>query len=219
MSSYVFMKVLESAPNRYDFGIKLISLGKINRIYDKLAFMIKESDKILDIGCGTGALTLRFARKKAMVKGIDINSGMLDVAKKKVKQENLLNNAIFEEKGIVELDSEKDSYYDVISCGLVFSELSEEEINYGLKEIYRILKSDGSLIVVDEVIAKNIFKKMLNTLIKIPILIFTYIITQTTTHAMKNPLKLIESQGFKIYEYEFNRLENFMILKAKKKEN
>jgi len=32
MASYVFMKILESAPQRYDRGINILSLGQIGKI-------------------------------------------------------------------------------------------------------------------------------------------------------------------------------------------
>ena len=35
MSSYVFMKVLESAPERYDLGLRLLSHGRIADVYEK----------------------------------------------------------------------------------------------------------------------------------------------------------------------------------------
>ncbi len=74
------MNILESTPSRYDKGIRIFTLGKIDKIYDHLTSYIKEGQKILDIGCGTGALTLRAAQKGAKVKGIDVNPQMLAIA-------------------------------------------------------------------------------------------------------------------------------------------
>jgi len=73
MSVYILMKILESAPSRYDRSIYILTLGKLDKIYDRLTSRIKKGQTILDLGCGTGALTLRAARKGAKVKGIDIN--------------------------------------------------------------------------------------------------------------------------------------------------
>ena len=50
MSTYVMMKILESAPKRYDWGIRLLTLGKLDKIYDRLASRIKKGDKVLDLG-------------------------------------------------------------------------------------------------------------------------------------------------------------------------
>lgn len=61
MSTYVLMRILESAPSRYDLGIRMLTLGKLDAIYDKLTSSIAEKHRVLDIGCGTGALSLRAA--------------------------------------------------------------------------------------------------------------------------------------------------------------
>ena len=84
MSSFVWMKVLESAPERYDRGIRMLSGGRIEEAYDRIAKLIAAPGKrILDIGCGTGGVTLACAARGAAVTGIDIDAGMLEVARKK----------------------------------------------------------------------------------------------------------------------------------------
>ena len=77
MSTYVLMKILESAPGRYDAGLRILTLGRLDKAYDRLASHISKGQKVLDIGCGTGALVIRAALQGAFVKGIDINSGMI----------------------------------------------------------------------------------------------------------------------------------------------
>ncbi|MCK5304561.1 MAG: methyltransferase domain-containing protein, partial [Candidatus Heimdallarchaeota archaeon] len=67
------MNVLESSPHRYDRGIKILTLGKIDEIYDRLIANINKGDRVLDIGCGTGLLSIRAINKGASVVGIDIN--------------------------------------------------------------------------------------------------------------------------------------------------
>lgn len=80
------MKILESAPNRYDRGIYILTLGKLDKIYNRLTSYVKKGQKVLDLGCGTGALTLKAVQKGAKVKGIDINLQMLEIAEKKAKK-------------------------------------------------------------------------------------------------------------------------------------
>ncbi len=135
MSTYILMKILESAPSRYDRGIYLLTLGKINKVYDHLSSYIKEGQKVLDIGCGTGALTIKAAKKGAQVKGIDVNPQMLEIARKKMEKENLTKNVELQEMGVAELGSEESESYDVVMSGLTFSELTQDELNYTLKEI------------------------------------------------------------------------------------
>jgi ubiquinone/menaquinone biosynthesis C-methylase UbiE len=62
MSTYVLMKIFEVFPRRYDKGIRLLTFGKLDKVYDRLVSPIKKGDRVLDIGCGTGAISLRAAR-------------------------------------------------------------------------------------------------------------------------------------------------------------
>lgn len=217
MSTYVLMKILESSPNRYDKGIGLLSLGKINKIYDKLTSNIKEGDKVLDIGCGTGSLTLRAAVKGATVTGIDINTGMLEIAQKRVNEAGFPEKVVLRDMGVAEIDTEPDESYDVVMSGLCFSELSFDEQTYALNEIYRLLKPNGLLLIADEVVPKNIFKRIINLIIRIPLIIITYILTQNTTKAVKGLDTKISDASFNIQEINRNRLENFVTIIATKK--
>jgi len=215
MSTFILMKILESAPSRYDRGIYILTLGKLDKVYDRLTSRIKKGQTILDLGCGTGALTLRAAQKGAKVKGIDINAQMLEIAQKQVIKKNLLQNINLCEMGVAELETEKSDIYDMVMSGLCFSELSEDELIFTLKEVKRILKPGGFLLVADEVRPKNILKRILNGIVKFPLVIITYIITQTTIHSIENLPEKIKESGLLMESVRLNNMENFIEVVAK----
>ena len=81
MFSYIFMKILESRPWRYDSGINVLSIGHGKKIKNEIvANWIKPGIKMLDVGCGTGELLAIAAKAGADITGIDISEGMLQVA-------------------------------------------------------------------------------------------------------------------------------------------
>ena len=206
------MKVLESAPDRYDRGIRILTFGKLDKSYDRLASHIKSGHKVLDIGCGTGALTLRAAQKGANVKGIDVNLRMLEIAQKRAREMHVAENVEFCEKGVAELDGEGSENYDIVMSGLCFSELTEYEVIYALKEIKRILRPRGILLIADEVRPKSLSKRVFHWLIRLPLGIITYILTQTATHPVENLPEMTEKAGFVIESVRLNRMEDFMEL-------
>jgi len=212
------MKILESAPRRYDKGIYLLTLGRLNKTYDHLTLYIQKGQRVLDLGCGTGALTLRAAQKGAKVKGIDVNSQIIEIAQSRARHKNLANNIALYEMGVAELGNEKSESYDIVMSGLCFSELTDNELIYTLKEVKRILKSGGLLLVADEARPKNIVKRICNFLIRFPLVIITLIITQTTTHAVKNLSEKIKETGLLIESIKLSKLENFITLVGKKSE-
>jgi ubiquinone/menaquinone biosynthesis C-methylase UbiE len=216
MSTYILMKILEYAPGRYDKGIRILTLGRLDKTYDRLISHIKNGQRALDLGCGTGALTLRAARRGGKVKGIDINPQMLNIAQKRVDEANLAPNVELCEMGVAELGGERPESYDVVMGGLCFSELTEDELLYTLREVRRILKPGGLLLIADEVRPKSISKLILNWLMRLPLAIVTYIITQASTNAVRNLPEGIEGEGLVIESVKLNKMGNFIELVARK---
>jgi len=207
--SYVFMKVLESAPSRYDRGISLITLGRVSQAYDRLASRIDDGWKVLDIGCGTGAMTLRATQRSARVVGIDVNSQMLEIARQRLEGKGLLDRAELREQGVAELSGESEAQYDAVTSGLVFSELTENERVYALRQIRRLLKAGGLLLIADETVPSGWLKRILHWLVRLPLLVITYILTQTSTGAIRNLPEMILEAGFVIEEKRSNWLGDF----------
>ncbi|MGD8605677.1 MAG: methyltransferase domain-containing protein, partial [Myxococcales bacterium] len=84
MSSFVWMKLLESAPERYDRGLRLLSAGRIQEVYEAIADRVAAPGRrILDMGTGTGSVALACAARGAKVVAIDINAQMLEIARAK----------------------------------------------------------------------------------------------------------------------------------------
>jgi ubiquinone/menaquinone biosynthesis C-methylase UbiE len=216
MSTYILMKILESSPCRYDRGIRLLSFGKIDKIYDRLSSHIRSGQYVLDIGCGTGALSLRAALNGATVKAIDVNSQMLEIARKKADEARLLQNIQLVEMGVAELGNEKANSYDIVMSGLCCSELTDDELMFTLFQVNRILKPGGRLLVADEVLPDALFHKIISNIIRIPLKIITYLLTQTTTHAIKKLPQKISQSGLEIQSIHHNKLHNFTELVAKK---
>jgi demethylmenaquinone methyltransferase/2-methoxy-6-polyprenyl-1,4-benzoquinol methylase len=210
------MKILESAPGRYDKGIRILTLGRLGKAYDRLTSHIRKGQKILDLGCGTGALTIRAAQKAANVKGIDINSQMLEIAQNRAAEANLAQNVELCEMGVAELGGEESESYDIVMSGLCFSELTEDELLYTLREVKRILKPEGLLLIADEVRPKSISKMILNWLIRVPLVTITYLITQTTTKAVRNLPEKVEKAGLVIQSIKLSKIENFIELVGRK---
>ncbi|NIT36119.1 MAG: methyltransferase domain-containing protein [candidate division Zixibacteria bacterium] len=210
------MKVLESAPRRYDRGIRILTCGKLDRAYERLAAYIKRGQLVLDLGCGTGALTLMAARRGAHVKGIDVNPQMLEVGRERFQKEGLTEYVELAEMGVAELEAERSASYDVVTSGLCLSELSADELSYTLREVVRILRPGGLLLVADEARPRNILKRVLNGLLRFPLVVITYVITQTTTRSVEDLPGKLRDAGFIVERVRSSWMENFVELIARK---
>lgn len=209
MFSYVFMKVLESTPRRYDLGINLLSLGKVKKVKKDIADLVEEGERVLDIGCGTGALAIMMAERGAKVVGFDVSRGMLEVARETVASKGLKDRLDLKELGVTEMDNFEDESFDKAAATLVFSELSRDEQEFALREARRVLKEGGQLIIADEVAPEidtccfhclliSALKKATYHLFRLPLLVVTYSLTQTTTRPVEGLKERVMEAGFKI---------------------
>jgi ubiquinone/menaquinone biosynthesis C-methylase UbiE len=137
--------------NRYDSTVQLLTLGQSKRLrtWTIDAAKIRSGESILDVGCGTGELT-RFAKRAAgetgQVFGIDASPEMIDVAREKAAREKL--NIEFRLEPIEHL-SFADNSFDAVLSSLMMHHLPQDLKRAGLSEIYRVLRPNGRLVIVD----------------------------------------------------------------------
>ena len=137
--------------SEYDIFSSLMGMG-VNRPNSRMVIelaKVKPGDKVLDVGCGTGSLTLTaktFAGKNGAVYGIDASPEMIDVAKKKAKQAGV--DVIFNVELIEKLPF-PDATFDVVVSRLVIHHLPDDLKRQGFAEIFRVLKPGGHLLVAD----------------------------------------------------------------------
>jgi len=216
--SYAFMKILESAPERYDAGIDILTLGRLRCLKQDIASeFIAKDDKVLELGCGTGSLAILCAAKGAEVTGIDLYPNMLDIAHRKLKKTGLAEKIKLIRMSAMDMDTAfGDNSFNVITSTLVFSEMSPEEIRYVLNQCHRVLTADGSLLIADEIMPKNPLGKLLLFLFRLPFVIIAYIFTQTTTRAVSNLDEDLKQAGFNIIRTKSYLLGTMRLFLAKK---
>jgi len=134
----------------YDRVTNLMTLGQAPRLR-KITVdqaLIKPGDSVLDVGCGTGEVTL-LAKKRTgngNVYGIDPAPEMIAVARKKAARKGL---DIDFRVGVIEALPFPDSSIDVVTSSLMMHHLPEDLKPRGLTEIYRVLKPGGRLLIAD----------------------------------------------------------------------
>jgi len=218
MFSYVFMKILENRPERYDAGIQILSGGHAKKIKEKIVRdYIKPGMDVLDAGCGTGSLLLEIANAGANATGVDISQGMLDVAQKRIAGQGLQDAIKIVNAGITELDSLfAENSFDVIISTLVFSELYAEERTLALHQIHKLLRKNGTLVIAVEVQPRRILKRILHFLLRLPLSIITYLVAQTGTKAVKRLTEEIQAFGFEVAAEDRSFLDSFSVISAQK---
>lgn len=215
----IFMKWLETSPTDYDRGIALLTLGRIRQIHECIAGLIEPDDgstkaltlglrrecpaealaevRVLEVGCGTGALTLRCARQGAQVTAIDISPRMLAVARRRTSAAGLADQVQWH---LMDAASATDHFaansFDAIILSLILSELNEDGLRYVLSGCRRLLADGGKLIIADEVVPRALPGQLLFWLVRIPLTILTWLLTRTTTHILRDYIVMLKETGF-----------------------
>lgn len=218
MASYVFMKILESSAKRYDMGINILSLGQSDKVKKEIVKnYITVGDKVLEVGCGTGTVAILCAEKGASVTGFDISPHMLDIARKKIQERDFTDRVQLKQMGAIEMDKTFDNEtFDKIVSTLVFSELYSDEQKYVSRQAYRVLKHGGLIIIADEIKPRSLAKRILQLLVRVPLMVITYILTQTSTKALKDIESLLTDAGFEIVYYKKSLFDSFGLYIARK---
>lgn len=134
----------------YDFLNRLLSAG-IDRVWRRKAIAELKSAQpklILDVATGTADVALETAKQLSpdQIIGIDISTKMLDIGRAKISKRGL--DTLIELK---EGDSENlpfaDNTFDAIT--VAFGVRNFENLEQGLQEMYRVLKPEGKLVVLE----------------------------------------------------------------------
>lgn len=183
---------MEKMVTSYDSYMRNITFGRERLLREttvKLA-QVKPGDSVLEVGCGTGTLTLA-AKKQAgptgKAFGIDLIPGMVEASQRKAAA---ANEEITFQEGSIDAIPFADNLFDVVMCSFMIFHMSEETRTRGIQEIFRVLKPNGRLFVLDLALPEQPFQKAIAK----TVLGFMF------DHKMDELLPFMKSTGFTALE-------------------
>lgn len=127
-------KPLISWNDIYKSGKTYVPFNKV--LLDRIFLVLPPVKTALDIGCGTGELTLQLEKKGLQVTGIDLSEAAIELAKKKTQKATFVIGPIEDYDG---------GPFDLITCKLVLPFIEDERLF--LKKVKSLLIGNGILLL------------------------------------------------------------------------
>lgn len=179
---------MEKMVPSYDSYMRKITFGRERSLREMTVALaqVKPGNSVLEVGCGTGTLTLaakRQAGPTGRVFGIDVIPGMIELSQRKAAQANA--EVTFQLGSIDDIPFPADQF-DVVLCSFMIFHMSEAVRSKGIAEIQRVLKPHGRLLIFDLALpAKGLSRAIARTLLGFMI-----------NHDLRELLPLMEAAGF-----------------------
>lgn len=148
---FFIKKIFNTIADDYD-KMNLILTGGFFPFWQKKLLKemnVNPKEQIIDICCGSGELTIKIANKldksaKGKIIGIDFSENMLKKGKDKIKGKDLPIEFCFQDALNLEFE---DGIFDKALNSFALRNLND--IDIALSEMYRVLKDQGSLYVLE----------------------------------------------------------------------
>jgi demethylmenaquinone methyltransferase/2-methoxy-6-polyprenyl-1,4-benzoquinol methylase len=143
-------EMFDGLADRYDLLNRMLSCGIDVKWRRKAISQLKKGQpkRILDVATGTAEMAIIASRllNPEKVIGIDISEHMLELGRKKVEKEGF-SDVIQLQAGDSETINFADNSFDAVM--VAFGVRNFEHLENGLKEMFRVLKPGGQLIVLE----------------------------------------------------------------------
>jgi len=135
----------------YDATVNLMTLGQAGRLRRMTVqqALLQPGESVLDVGCGTGGVTLPAKRQVGAggrAAGIHPAPEMIAVARRKAARAGL---EIDFRLGVIESLPFAEASFDAVTSSLMMHHLPEQVRVDGLADIRRVLKPGGRFLVAD----------------------------------------------------------------------
>lgn len=121
---------------------------------------------LLDLGCGTGTLTgmLQSARPQARIAALDIDSAVLDIARRKATEAGVVGISFVQ--GSASMLPFDDATFDCIASSLVIHHLTLENKQWALRECQRVMRPGGMLLIADFAAPRSAYAWAVSALVR-----------------------------------------------------
>jgi ubiquinone/menaquinone biosynthesis C-methylase UbiE len=132
----------------YEAVSTLAFMGRRRRVYRRIVDLsgAQPGDRVLDVGCNGGYLVRIFAKAvgpNGRAFGIDPSESAIEYARKKARPNSAFTVGVAQDLGF------PTASFDVVASTLAVHHIPETERETAFREMFRVLRPGGSLLVAD----------------------------------------------------------------------
>jgi 2-polyprenyl-3-methyl-5-hydroxy-6-metoxy-1,4-benzoquinol methylase len=175
-----------------------VSLGENDlKIIERTKKYLNVNAVVLDYGCATGSIAIEMANMAKEVRGIDISSNMIEIARRKADERGIKNIA-FTKAAIFDESLGKESFDVILSLSILHL---VEDPTQAMDRINQLLKPGGVFISATPCLGEKAF---VSILMNIPIFLFSKIgiLPPINFFSVSNLAASIKNVSFQIIENE-----------------
>ncbi|GAB4259169.1 MAG: class I SAM-dependent methyltransferase [Methylomicrobium sp.] len=188
----------------YFDGIEAMMEGLFFKPWRKRLWAKTEGEHILEIGVGTGK-NFEYYPRGARITAIDFSDKMLDVAKRKKARKNI--DVDLHCMDVESLDF-ADNCFDTVIASFVFCSVPSPR--KGLKEIHRVLKPGGQVVLLEHVLSsKPIIAKWMNWLNPL-------VLSLVGANINRQTVKNVQASGFSSVHVDSASTDMIKLIQARK---
>ena len=154
-------KMFDSISFEYDLLNGIMTFNSHKRWKKNILNIAKKlkPKNALDIATGTADIAINLGSiSNCEVIGLDISEQMLNVGREKITKMKL-GKSVRLESGDAENLNFKDNYFDLVTIG--FGVRNFQDLEKGLRESFRVLNKEGTLIILETSVPENRIMKLL----------------------------------------------------------
>ena len=141
----------ETIANEYNHVVVRPRALTNDRAFGRIGKVLRGGDAMLDLGCGTGHMSLRFAKRYRFVTAVDHSDAMLDQARRSFEQARLSNIRIICSDVFAFLESCPNAAFDLVAATGFLHHVREDDLPTLLKQIHRVMRPGGQFLMQEPI--------------------------------------------------------------------
>lgn len=117
---------------------------------------LRRARTLLDLGCGTGQMFIRYANLADKIIAVDHSKEMLQVARRNASAQGISSITFCEQDVYAFMKLNKDVKFDLITCVGVIHHLKPEEIETFLRSLKALMAPKGQCVIAEPIYSSSV---------------------------------------------------------------